>query len=461
MLARFFKSQIQKEVKRQVALTVTENDNTFYPQDQTANRDRVEASRIDNINNALLAWRVNPIARRLIELTNEFVLGADGIQWSCNHKRTAKFIDEFWNHRLNQINIQASDWLDELSRSGDLLFLCTVDDTGMVFVRALPAEQIKDIQTRPNDCRQELSYIPFDTETTPYPAYDPISTEQKLFVLHYAINRPIGCLWGESDLGHILKWIGHYSAWLENRATLNRFRNAFMFIIKGKFKNDQDKKKRQAELNTNPPQPGSVLVTDESETWDVISPKLEANDASNDGLALKKHIASGAGIPMHFLAEPEGSTRTTAESAGTPTFRRFEQRQKFFLWMLNDLLETVITVRKRVDPLVNPKATIDLRGNDISERDNTSLALAVTYIEQAFGDLYDRHLINEQEFMRIVYRFGGEVLDSDQTIPQGIRKDINKPAPAGTTKSGVPLPKDTKPNINKDTGEVTPPGENQ
>jgi hypothetical protein len=27
-------------------------------------------------------------------------------------------------------------------------------------------------------------------------------------------------------------------------------------------------------------------------------------------------IAAGAGIPMHFLAEPEGATRTTAEAAG-------------------------------------------------------------------------------------------------------------------------------------------------
>ena len=62
-----------------------------------------------------------------------------------------------------------------------------------------------------------------------------------------------------------------------------------------------------------------------------------SQEAGEDGLAAKRMIAAGAGIPLHFLAEPESATRTTAECAGGPTFRRYEQRQKFFLWMLGDL----------------------------------------------------------------------------------------------------------------------------
>ena len=64
-------------------------------------------------------------------------------------------------------------------------------------------------------------------------------------------------------------------------------------------------------------------------------------------------ICAGAGIPLHFLAEPEGSTRTTAEAAGGPTYRHFEQRQRFFLWVLNDLLKVVVARRALVDKRVS------------------------------------------------------------------------------------------------------------
>ena len=60
-------------------------------------------------------------------------------------------------------------------------------------------------------------------------------------------------------------------------------------------------------------------------------------------------IATGAGVPMHFLAEPEGSTRTTAEQSGGPTFRHYDRRQLFFRWIMADLGRFAIhTSRKRM-----------------------------------------------------------------------------------------------------------------
>ena len=168
-------------------------------------------------------------------------------------------------------------------------------------------------------------------------------------MLHYAINRPVGAVRGESDLAPLLRWLSRYAAWLEDRARLNRYRNAFLYVVKARYASEAERLARQAALNANPPAPGSILVTDESETWDVISPKLEADDAGDDGLALKKMIAAGAGLPLHFLAEPECATRTTAEAAGGPTFRHFEQRQEFFLWMMGDLARIALRRRARLD----------------------------------------------------------------------------------------------------------------
>ncbi len=80
-----------------------------------------------------------------------------------------------------------------------------------------------------------------------------------------------------------------------------------------------------------PPPPGSILVTDERESWSVLSPELDSFEASQDGMAIKKMIAAGVALPLHFLAEPESTTRTTAESAGLAVFKHLEQRQQMYV----------------------------------------------------------------------------------------------------------------------------------
>jgi len=52
-------------------------------------------------------------------------------------------------------------------------------------------------------------------------------------------------------------------------------------------------------------------------------------------------IAAGAGVPLHYLAEGEGTNRATAREMGTATLRRFRHRQYVFARMLEDLLRVV------------------------------------------------------------------------------------------------------------------------
>jgi hypothetical protein len=169
-------------------------------------------------------------------------------------------------------------------------------------------------------------------------------------------------------------------------------------------------------LNTAPPTPGSILVTDESEQWDVIHPRLESHEASTDGLSIKKMIAAGAGLPLHFLAEPESSTRSTAEAAGGPTFRHFEQRQLFFVEMLRQLAVVAVRRRAMVDRSIDPKANIQVQAADLSARDNAALAIATQAASNTFFDLFDRGLIDRDELLRMVYRFAGEV-QAQETNP--------------------------------------------
>lgn len=457
-LSRVFSPLVERSVRE--ALSVTENDNTFFigtrRYDET-DRDRLEYNRQDILEQSLDAWRLHPIARRIVELTSQYVVGG-GLDIKTEHDPTHAFINLFWNHRLNRMDSRIIELCDELTRSGNLFILISTDQAGMSYIRTIPAASIDQITPSPNDIEQPLSFTtkpdPDTLQPHTYPAFDPLTDSPDStghfppVILHYAINRPAGAQWGDSDLAPVLIWLSRYSAWLEDRVRLNRFRNAFLYVVSGSFTSEVARKARQTELAANPPTPGSILVTDETETWNVISPKLEALDANQDGLAIKKMIAASVGVPLHFLAEPESSTRTTAESAGGPTFRRFEQRQEFFLWLLSDLLGVVIGRRSQIDPSVKPDPDLKISGADISARDNVSHAIAGTNVLNMLERLYDMGLIDSRELLRVAYRFAGENVDLDEILARGSGVDRRE-----STTPIEPITKDPD-TVNPQTGEA-------
>ena len=435
LLNRLLRGEIQRQIR--ASLAVAENENSFLVGARSRGadpRERFSYERTEILEDALEAWRANPLARRIVALTSQYVVGG-GLRIQCDHAATQQFLMAFWEHPLNQMPARIYEWCDELTRSGELFIALATGADGMSYARAIPAVNITAVYARENDVQQETGYTEAlsgregaDGQAAAVGPDGPLQgacaerawagrnawlerAEDGSFVpvlLHYAVNRPVGTLRGESDLAPLLRWLKRYAGWLEDRARLNRYRNSFLFVVKSKFASEAERSARQAALSVVPPSPGSILVVDESESWDVLSPKLESQDAGEDGLALKKMIAAGAGLPLHFLAEPGSATRTTAESAGGPTFRHFEQRQEFFCWMIADLLKVALARRALVDPRLDAGVKVRVMGADLSRRDNTALAQSAATVIAAWGQLRDRGLVDDQELARMAYKFVGE-----------------------------------------------------
>jgi len=415
--------------QHQARLSLEENENTLLVgawQASETPRDRLGYDRDQVLADCMDAWRFNPLARRITELTTTYVTGG-GFVLSSPHAGTQAFLERFWNHRLNHLSLRTGELSDEWVLSGNLFMLVSTDASGMSYLRVIPSADIARIESSETDIEQELFYVgkpSIGGEERIYPAYLPgrdrpeESGRFQPVMLHYAVNRPVGSQWGESDLAPVLKWLSRYNAWLEDRVRLNRFRNAFIYVVKARFANETARSNRQAQLAARPPAPGSVLVTDENEEWSVIAPKLEALDASSDGLAIKKMIAAGVGLPLHFLAEPESSTKTTAEASGNPSYRRFAERQRAMCWILQDLLRVVVERRACFDQGVDPAAPILVSGGDISARDNAELADAGQKAAAIASGLHEKGLISSEELLRLVYRFMGEQLPAVEQ-PQG------------------------------------------
>ncbi len=462
LITRLSKPAIDREVSRRAALMLTDRDGFYDQQSGSDQRDRYAFDRREMLRQALDAWRTNPLARRIVDIATQYIIGG-GVSITSHHKPTSDFLKDWWHHPLNKFDSRAAEWSDELIRSGEIFLLLSTDQAGMTFVRAIPAIQIDEIITTPNDIQQEIEYTQaagWDPNKEDWaaiqrwPAYNPLDDQPgpdgryPAVMLHYAINRPAGAVRGESDLAPILKWLSRYSAWLEDRVRNNKYRNSFLYVVTAKFANEAERLARQTMLNTNPPNPGSIMVTDDNETWTVIKPQMDSFEAGADGLAIKKMIAAGVGIPMHFLAEPEGTNKTTAEVSGGPTYRHLEQRQDFFTWMIADLVHAVVHRRATVDPKIHPDAKIDVHAADLSPRDNISIARATNSIGAVFTQLYDKGLIDDKELLRVIYRFAGESIDVNELVKPATppAQPIQPPTtPAQTPTTHLPTPAESKP----------------
>ena len=142
---RYIKKQVNDLFNAQLA--VIENENTLLIGARSlsqSERDRYTYERTDILERSLEAWRLNPLARRIEELTTQYVVGG-GLTINCKDSKASKFFSEFWNHRLNRMTIRVSEMCDELTRTGNLFVILTTDAAGMTYIRLLPASHIDEI----------------------------------------------------------------------------------------------------------------------------------------------------------------------------------------------------------------------------------------------------------------------------------------------------------------------------
>ncbi len=264
---------IGKEALARVASRVDDSTGWGSPTDLRHDYDRSTIEKL--YSDALLAWRKNPIAYRIISITTDFVVG-EKITIQSPYKVLNEYIRRFWSHPKNRMAYRLNSMCDELSRAGDLfILLFRNDQDGMHYIRFVTKDQIKKINTAPKDWETELSYEESELIADPrvwLSPHHPDSLNTSAVMLHHSINRPIGALLGESDLTTMLPWLQRYSRMLEDRVRLHWAIRAFLWIVTV----PPDKLKEKREQYKTPPDSGSVIVKDSTETWEPVSPMLRA-----------------------------------------------------------------------------------------------------------------------------------------------------------------------------------------
>lgn len=429
-------------ISERISLAVKENDATWrllYDR-QGGPSDLAWSERQEVLADALEAWRVNALARRIVGLTTDYVVGS-GIGVASSVPWIEEWVRRFWAHPKNRMSIRVLSLCDELTRSGELFpVLSTNRLDGMSYVRSVPARQIEWITTLPGDYETALAFHQVDPRDLEHIAgHDWLSFDNPdratvglspQVMLHLAVNRPIGATRGAGDLDPILKWLKRYNAFLEARLALNLHASAFVYDVTVKGANPEQLAKRKSEL-ANPPAAGSVLVHGDDEEWKVNRPQVSGWDASPDGKAIVGMIGAGSATPAHWLNSLEtGSTQATAAEMGGPAIRHYQNRQQVFGAFLVDITYAALeqaralgALRHRGQPVRTPlerdEYGLSVRTAELQKQDNLQLARAAGAIVGAFGQLHDKGLIGDADLLELSYRFAGELVDVEQVLVRG------------------------------------------
>ncbi|MEW6232219.1 MAG: hypothetical protein AB1566_07895 [Chloroflexota bacterium] len=386
--------------------TLAEEDRWWRSLSKTGEKDVTLTSLKDQLEQSLEAYRSNPLAFRVIELTTDYVLGR-GIAVRARDPRVAEFVARFWRHTENQMDIRVYQMCTELSLAGELFvafFTNPLD--GMTYIRLVPASSIDEIETDPDDLEAERRFHQVTDASG-------VVGEGRWWLQdgmrHYAINRVVGAKRGQGDLVPLLPWLRRYKDWLTDRVVINKFKGAYLWDVVLRGAGPEVIARKKAEL-MSPPSPGSCIVHNESEEWKAIQPAINAEAVEADGKALRMAIGAGAGVPLHYLSEGESATRATAVEMGEPTRRHYERRQLYFGWLINDVVGVAIAraieagaLPADVDRTLEPP-----KFQDLTTGDNEVMAQAAKTMADALVVAQAQGWVKPEEAAEMWERFAGE-----------------------------------------------------
>jgi hypothetical protein len=220
-----------------------------------------------------------------------------------------------------------------------------------------------------------------------------------------------------------------YSRMLEDRVKLNWAIRSFLWMVTVP---SQRVREKQEQYRT-PPEAGSIIIKDESETWEVYAPTLHGMDASKDLQAVRQMIDAGSGYPPHWRGEAGDANLATAIAMQGPTERHLVKRQQYVTYMIQDIIYHAYQ-RQHQSGLARALPTEDysklfvMQIPDISRVDNSSLSLAAQGITNALQTLssvlpgMSRPLA--ERALRMAFQFAGQPIDEDeiQDILDGIEE---------------------------------------
>lgn len=323
-----------------VGFTLISSDGNLTVNTETLRRIQEEAQK---------AWISDPLIKQAVRVKRVFTLGS-GITFSAEDPKIDQMLHEAWRDPLEKMPEQLEDWANSLLVTCELCLRFFETADGTVRVRQIPFGEIYDVITDPDDRNRILwiwrkyTHREFSVEAKTWKTEGKDEFIPGEEVIWVAINRIPGTVRGVPDLYAAIQWSRAYSEWLRDRMAINKSKGAWAWVrtitggaaqvaaqaaklaadiggkVKGALTGDDEQKKA-------PPKPGSVITSNDKVKWDVVSNPVNADDAKEDGRALKLQVAAATNVFEHYFGDASVANLASAKAMELPMLRDGETLQ--------------------------------------------------------------------------------------------------------------------------------------
>ena len=286
-------------------------------------------------------YLTHPLARRIIELGKDFVIG-NTIQYKSENEKVLNLLHRFWKDSYNNLSIKQHQKITELSLYGEQIYTTDINKVnGHVRLGYIDPLNIKTVKTETNNIEIVKSIT---TKGYNGKKYNIIQENQdgRLDgdVFFFRINNASNAKRGVSDLMHLIDWMDIFDQTLINEADRVRFLNSYVWDVLCRGMTEAEIKKYAKSQGT--PKPGTSFYHNENIERNAITPDLKVGESTELLRFILSFMLGGSGTPEHYFALAYQINRATAEEMDPPFYKKVENRQLFIKYMFGQIFDFVI-----------------------------------------------------------------------------------------------------------------------
>lgn len=319
----------------------------------------------------------NPIAKRIVKIVPQFVLGR-GVKGATDSAKHQHAWDGFF--KRNHMRARTKQSLKELLIFGEIFWRFFDSKKGLI-VRSIDPSTIWDIVTDEDDIEAvqyyHQQYTRFDL--SPLPGRMPIPSTLVIRQIpadqidHYKVNSTSSEKRGRSELFPILGYLLRFKEFVNDRILLNKLRATFALDVA--VEGGQAEVAAAEAQFAEPPGPAAVLVHNKAIEVEFKNASANANDAMTDADTILKVIAVGAGISENFLGVSRQQTRAGALINTEPDVKNFEDHQELIEEILVTTADRVFAYEKL------PALTMEFTFPAIAQEDRSAKLRDIAFTE--------------------------------------------------------------------------------
>lgn len=348
-------------------------DDPINPVTEDPLREWNQQTRMVVLTNCHAAYQRNPIGKRAVDYIANFVVG-DGFRLNVHNQEVKKVLEAFIEHPENNIRRYEREALRGLIVDGEIILRYFQDNqSGETICVPMRPWELQYIETELGFFKRVIQYhFILDKSKGDFPAgNEPETLKIPADEIHFVpINKLPYELRGRPELYSALPYLKAYKDWLENRARLNYWKSVIMWLVSVEATSPNAVSAIKQQF-TKPPTPGSIGVFSSAVSVQAINATIGADDAKEDGRALKlmPAIAIG-GLPEYMLSDGENANLATANKQELPVLTTFGEFQRI---MKDEVLTPIFrrVLQNAIDANVLPETVPvqDSKGKPIEEID--------------------------------------------------------------------------------------------